>query len=137
MILDDFATYIAANSTVFTVGVNLAKSINLDSAPVPDTITSLYEQPGFSPVHVFSTGNPVDRAYSQPAVQTLSRSTSYQTARNHAEIVFNLLDGYSGSLPTATGTNYLSIVAVQSPFSIGRDKNDRFLISCNYEVQHV
>lgn len=136
MILDDLFTYLIAQSTALTAS-NLAKTVNLDTSPVPDTLTSLYEQPGLGVLHTFSTGNPVIRAIRQPRIQTLSRSTSYQTARNHAQAIYALLDGHSGPLPTSTGTNYISITAVQEPFSIGRDRNDRFLVSCNYQVQHV
>jgi len=37
-------------------------------------------------------------------------------------------------LSTASNTRYLSFEAVQAPFEFGRDVNDRFLISVNFDV---
>ena len=138
MLLDDIATYLDAQSTVLkklsgTTG-NLSKAFMGDAAPTPDTIVTLYETGGSGPVHVFTTGGQT-RWYEQPTLQALSRSTSYRTARNNAEIVFTKLDGTANTLlPTSTGIFYLSIDAIQSPFSIGRDENGRHLVSVNFTV---
>jgi hypothetical protein len=142
MILDEIATYLAAQSTDFTAlsgsGGNLTKAFMPDAAPAPDTIATIYETGGVAPVHTFSTGDLPDRAFENPRVQMITRSTSYTTARNLADTAFKLLDGLnSQSLPTSTGTRYIDITAVQSPFSIGRDANGRYLISVNFDVRKL
>jgi hypothetical protein len=138
MILDDLVTYLDAQSTALSLlsgtGGNLSKAFMPDASPAPNTMVTLYETGGRAPVHVFTTSTQT-RLHEQPTVQVLSRSSSYQTARNNAETVFGILDGIANTLlPTATGIRYVSIEAIQSPFSIGRDANDRHLVSCNYQI---
>jgi hypothetical protein len=131
MLLDDVGTYLAANSTRFTVGVNLTKG-NMPENPA--TCTTLFETGGFSPLHAFTTGSQT-RYYERPSIMVHSRSTDYQTVRDTMEAVFTILDGYNNALlPTATGVHYGSIDAVQSPFLINRDSNDRFVMSVNFNV---
>ena len=131
MLLDDTATYLAANSTRLTVGVNLTKSFMHED---PNTITTLYETGGVFPTHTFTTSTGT-RLHENPGLQVISRSTSYETARNTAQDVFTILDNVAGSnLPTATGTFYVTIDAVQSPFLIDRDSNDRFRVGVNFTV---
>ena len=54
-LLDDIATYMAAQSTAFTKlsgsAGNLSKAFMPDAAPAPDTIITLYETGGSSPTH--------------------------------------------------------------------------------------
>ena len=139
MLLDDVVTYLDAESTALAKlsgsAGNLSKAFMGDASPTPDTMVTLYETGGSSPIHVFTTGTQT-RLHEQPGLQAISRSTSYVTARNNAEVVFVKLDGLANTLlPTATGgIHYVSIDAVQSPFSIGRDGNDRHLVSVNFLV---
>lgn len=131
MLLDDTAVYLAANTTRLSVGVNLTKAFMPDS---PDTCATLYETGGVFPLHYFSTSTGT-RGYEQPALQAISRSTDYQTARNTAEDIFTLLDNVANTvLSTASGTTYVSISAVQSPFLIDRDDNDRFRVGVNFNI---
>ena len=130
MLLDDLASYMAAQSTQFTVGVSMTKTFMPDA---PDTLTTLYETGGFSPVHYFSTGQ--TRDVERPSLQVIARSTSYQVARTNIEEVFTLLDGiHDRGLPTTTGTHYQSIDAIQSPFSLGRDENERWRLAVNFTI---
>ena len=135
--LDDIATYIDAQSTAFTINTNLGKAIIMDSGSVPNTFTSLYETPGLEGALAFSTAaNMAERLFDRPGLQVLCRSTDYPTARARAQTIYNLLDGFNGrGLPTSTGTVYLSISAVQAPFSLGRDDNERWLVATNYIVE--
>ena len=134
-ILDDLASYIDTNSTAFALNTNLGKSINLDAGSIPNTFTSLYETPGLNSEMAFSTGG-AERVFDRPRVQVLCRSTSYATARARAQTIYDLLDGLGNQgLPTSTGTVYLSVVAVQPPFSLGRDSNDRWLVATNYQCE--
>ena len=132
MMLDDVATYLAAQSTRLTVGVNLTKHKMPDS---PDTCTTLYETGGFSPLHYFTTSTGTTRGYEQPGLMIHSRSTDYQVARTVIEEVFTVLDGHhDAGLPTSTGTLYVSVDAAQSPFDLGPDSNDREKLSVNFNV---
>ena len=137
MILDDLATYIAAQSTAFSVfsGTtgNLGKALMLDKIH-QSTMNSIYETAGLPNLYTFSTTNKATRVAEKPRIQVLSRSTSYQTARNNIDTIYQLLDGFSGPLPTSTGTEYLSIEAVQAPFSAGRDENEIGRASCRERV---
>ncbi len=131
MIIDDIAQYLETNSTRLTVGVNLTKSFMPEN---PNTVTTVFETGGAGPLNAFSTGG-TNRFYEQPGIMIHSRSTSYETVRAVMEDVFTILDGVNNTpFPTSTGTHYGSIDAVQSPFQIGRDKNDRFLLSINFDV---
>ena len=139
-LLDDIATFLDAQSTAFTLlsgtSGNLAKTISLDHSAVSDTIAVLYETGGAGNEYTFSTSSNSARvAIEKPSLQMLSRSSDYQTARNQAQVAYTILDGLAGrNLPTATGTRYLEITAVQTPFSLGRDDNDRPIISVNFNV---
>ena len=131
MILDDVATYLAANTTRLTVGVNLTKAFMPEN---PSTVTTLYETGGFIPLHAFTTGG-TTRYYEQPGLMIHSRSTDYQTVRDTMDAVFTILDGvHDTTLPTATGVHYASVDAVQSPFLVQRDANDRFVLSVHFDV---
>ena len=130
MLLDDVATYLAANSTRLTVGTNLTKAFMPDT---PSTCTTLYETGGLFPLHYFSTSQ--TRGYERPGLQVLSRSTDYQTARTVLEDVFTLLDGLANTtLPTTSGIAYVMVDAVQSPFLVDRDQNDRFRLAVNFTI---
>ena len=128
MILDDVATYLATNSTRLTVGVNLTKGHMPDS---PSTVTTIYETGGFAPIHHFTTGSGT-RMYEQPSLMIHTRSTDYQTARLILEDVFTILDGFNNA--DLSGVRYAGIDAVQSPFDIGTDSNDRHKLSVNFNV---
>ncbi len=131
MILDDVATYLATNSTRLTVGVNLTKGY---MPATPATVTTIFETGGLPPVNQFSTGGNF-RIFEQPGLMVHSRSTDYQTARLVAEDVFTILDGVANEgIPTSTGVHYAGIDAVQSPFDLGQDSNDRHLLSVNFNV---
>jgi hypothetical protein len=132
MILDDVATYLAANSTRLTVGVNLTKGYMPAS---PASVVTIFETPGLPPINQFSTGD-LYRVYEQPSMMIHSRSTDYQTGRLVMEDVFTILDGVANrGLPTSSGVWYAGIDAVQSPFDLGQDSNDRHIMSVNFNVQ--
>lgn len=134
VLLDDIATIIVSGSTVMKLGgttATLGKAVMLDTEP--DTISVLFEQGGVGSAFTFSTSTGrVEEVLRYPTVQVLSRSGSYQTARAHAEIIYGILNGLGSTV--VAGTTYDSVVAIQPPFSVGRDKSDRYLVSCNYRI---
>ena len=139
-LLDDVGSYLCAATSAFslvagTAGAgNLMKAQMLDNAKTPDTVVGLYETAGWAPQWVFSTGS-TSPAYEIAGLQVISRSTSYQTAKDYAYRAYRILDYVAGQkLPTATGIMYQRIAAVGPPFAIGQDQNGRFLLSCNFDV---
>ena len=130
--MDDVAQYLSTNVTALTLATNLTKGFMPDT---PSTVVTVFETGGYRPTHYLSTGAQT-RVYENPGIMIHARSTDYQTARNLAESVFTKLDGITNrALPTTTGTHhYVSIDAVQSPFLVGRDSNDRFVFSVNFDV---
>ena len=130
MMLDDVFTYLIGQSTRLNAA-NLTKSFMPEN---PGTITTLFESGGLWPLHFFSTGSQT-REYERPGLMVHSRSTDYQAARANIEAVFTILDGLNDTgLPTSSGTHYVGIDATQSPFEIGRDSNDRFLLGVNFNI---
>ena len=136
-VLDDLAQFIDTSSTAFSRSSNLGIGIALDSGSLSNTFAALYETPGQVGSLAFSTtANLAERVFDRPRVQVICRSTSYTTARTNTQTIYDLLDGVANrKLPTSTGTLYVSIEAVQAPFSLGRDENDRWLISTNYQIE--
>jgi hypothetical protein len=140
-LVDDIHAYLVAASTVFTTlggtsGGSLGKMIMLDDTITPDTLAVVYETAGGPNEYTFSTATGTAGVeFERPSFQILSRSTLYATARSRAQTAYTLLDGLADrSLPTATGTRYLEITAVQAPFFTGRDENDRYIVSTNYDT---
>jgi len=137
---DDVAAFLVAQSTAFTLlsgtAGNLGKMIMLDNAHVADTFASIYETGGGGSEYAYSTSTgSAAVVFERPSFQVLSRSTVYATARTQAQTAYTLLDGIADrNLPTATGIRYLQITAVQPPFFVNRDENDRFVVSVNFDT---
>ncbi len=133
-LLDSVATYLVAQTTL-TLGSTsgtLAKAVMLDTQP--NTVAVLYETGGAGSEYAFSTSTgTVNVVYEQPNLQLLSRSTTYTKARSVAETVYTTLNGLGTT--TMSGTRYLDFEAIQSPFSIGRDSQERHLVSVNFRVR--
>ena len=131
MLLDEISKLITDNATEFVLQTNIFKGF--ENPNTQDTCVSVHESGGLAPDYVFNSSNP---AWEEPSIQILSRSTSYQTARNNAQTIFNLLQQQKNVTlkPTTndTGAFYHSISPLQSPFQLGTDENDRHEISCNY-----
>ena len=129
-VLNDVRTYLIASSTLFT-------ATNLFMGILPETTfaaTALYPTGGVFPLHYFSTSGQT-RGYERPGLQALSRSTSFATAEAHSYAVYTILDGVANrNLPTTSGTAYVSIDAVQQPFLVHRDENERFVMGVNFNV---
>lgn len=138
--VDDVAAYLVAQSTAFTLlsgtAGDLGKMTMLDHAHVADTFAAVYETPGAGSEYAYSTSTGgASVIFERPSFQILSRSTIYPTARTRAETAYNLLDGLADkNLPVATGTRYLQVTAVQPPFFLQRDDNERYIVSVNFNA---
>lgn len=129
-VLNEIAAHIAATSTGYSAGPHATK-IQIFIGDLPEdqrsTLIALFESGGAPPVYTFgSTPVLVER----PTVQVISRSTSYATARTNATTIYNILAAVKGA--TLSGTAYTRVTPSQSPFDMGKDADDRHLISCNY-----
>jgi hypothetical protein len=130
MVLDDLASHLQ------TVGVAVISSslfkgtIPLDGPglPVIDRIMVITIVPGLPPVRVH---NQRENAYEQPVVQVLTRGDPYdfQEAALRAHAAFVALDGLTNI--ALSGTRYLWILAMQSPFYLRTDENKRPMIVFN------
>ncbi len=138
MLLDEVGAHLQANG-FGTIGADLfiggllpapgkINPSDPNSPTIPVDATALYENPGEPPVHVKGRQRP---ACELPRFQVLVRSNSYQRARERAERIYRLLDGYSGKIE---GVDYGLIRALPSPFLLSRDEGGRPRIATNYRV---
>jgi hypothetical protein len=127
MFLNDMADYLTSAGAFVQATDLFVGSI----PPAPDTAVTLYETGGQAPVHAFNA-SPGQAKVEQPRMQVVSRAASYATARANAQKAFLLLDG----LPTRTinGVSYFWGAAVQSPFLMGRDEQNRPMVAFNVDV---
>ena len=132
LLLDEVARHLQDDS-VGTIGVNIFKSY---SPNAPNTTLTVYETGGFRPQDTF--GSTCEVAWENPSIQIVSRSTDYETARRTAENAYRSLISVTNETLKASssdaGSFYLRIWAVQSPFRLGVDENERNLVACNFDV---
>lgn len=131
MILPELSAYIVANATGFvaapsTSGIQIW--LNRFPEEANNHAVGLYESGGVGPDYTY-TG----LSHERPNVQVICRSTSYATARTTANRIFSLLAGTENT--TLTGTSYVRITPIQSPFDIGADAGGRSMVSCNYQME--
>lgn len=125
MILDEIASLLEING----LGI-LGSSLYLGALPdKPDDAVGCYEYGGEAPLHTKDRRAPVQEL---PRIQVITRSKSYQSAREKAEEVYRILSGFSGE---AGGGYYGRITALQSPFFLLWDAGGRANIACNYRVR--
>lgn len=131
MLLDDLAIFIASASTSYVVGTNVFKGYMPET---PNTAITVYENPGLAPEWALGGSAPIRE---RPRIQVIVRSTSYQTARSHAETVHKKLDrgAINSTSVSSSGPRYLRIAAAQQPFPLARDANERIRIACNYDIE--
>jgi len=129
--------YIVLTSTRFASGESstaIPLWINKHPQGQPDTSVAIFESGGVGPTYNF-TGVTVVR----PNLQIISRSSAYQTARDNAEHIWQLLASVTGvsiAKTTAGGTtDYMTVTPLQSPTDIGQDAEARSLVTSNYSIE--
>jgi hypothetical protein len=70
-----------------------------------------------------------------PRFQLIVRSTDYETGRNLIQSIWNVLDAIVNR--DVNGTFYQRCAALQSPFMLERDDNDRWIFVANFQVSKV
>jgi hypothetical protein len=119
MMLDEVGDYLR------THGVS---SLFLSRMPdAPDDVVCLYEYGGPAPEFGHD-----GQQWENPRLQAVARSKQYVNARSAAQNVYNLLNGKSN--PVFGGVPYLKCLAMQSPFPLLPDQNDRHRIVVNFEL---
>ena len=131
MLLDELGTYLQAQG-VGTLGQSLFKGLMpLDTpATTADAIVALLEVPGESVVSAHDGAK-----YEQPHVQVVSRGVAYgyAAAREKAHDAWMALDGLANQV--LSGTKYLKVIALQSPFFLRVDAEHRPHIVFSIRIQ--
>lgn len=114
-----------------TLGTDLFKGLLPDT---PDACVALIETGGQASEHALGSavGAP---AWEAPSFQVICRAgrRDYSTARIKANDVFKKLDGLVNT--TLSSVRYFSIFAIQAPFSLPRDDQERPLLVFNCAVK--
>jgi len=122
MLLDEIATFL---------WTALSLTVYKGSMPdTPDEALTVYEYGGFAPVHAMGGA---DHLMRRPRIQIACRGPigDYATPRTTADLAYSAMHMSSATL---SGTAYFRVEAVDEPFPLERDSNDRWIICCNYEI---
>jgi hypothetical protein len=127
MLLDDLSAHLSSNGMTTVIYKGAMQE-------TPNDIVVLRETGGFPSQHVMSaaTGHAI---LEEPTVQVLSRSLAYDAASTVARQALALFDGLRDT--TINGVLYHWVTALQPPFLLERDANQRFIIAFNLHVKRV
>jgi hypothetical protein len=100
----------------------------------PSECCALVEYSGDPPLRNQSEGAARSGAQSgeRPRVQLLCRATDYDTGRSLIQSIWQALDGIVNQ--TVNGTFYVRVSAINSPFFLMRDDNERWIFAANFSV---
>jgi len=128
-VLTDVGAYLDTNVSAvsLTAGTNLFYGRLPDS---PDTCVALYETGGQGPEDTM--GNNSAPVFENPRVQIIVRASDYASAETLIRDCWDKLQLVSNE--TLTSTHYFRINAVQSPFALERDSQDRMMMACNFQI---
>jgi len=96
-------------------------------------VICLYETGGRAPDMGFGSTTP---RFQFPGlmVQTRGIPNDYNTPKARIELAYDALIAISGPQQLSS-VNYQLILALQEPFPLGRDENNRYRFSCNFDIQ--
>lgn len=124
--LVDIATYLDAQQASLTLGTNLFLGRMPDA---PDTCVALYEYGGSAPDNTMGGGLPV---LQNPSVQIAVRAVLYASAESLISLCWATLESIIDM--SLSGTRYNRVTAIQSPFVLERDSQDRVIFVQNFNV---
>lgn len=140
-ILDEALTYVLANTStgLFTNPSSTSPGVPIYLSRMPpdpvDVAVSLYEPGGAPPLGTLNDSAPTAE---RPRIQIYSRATSYQTARNNAQAIwdaFYTLRNTAIAKTGSTGTTLWHLAEpINSPTDIGRDGNERNIVTADIQV---
>lgn len=125
MLLDELGTFLQTQG-VGTLATDLFTGLLPDA---PDAAVAIMEYGGASPVHTLGAGN---AKFERPRVQVIVRALTYTAARTKIESVYKLLEALVNT--TLSSVKYLRVEAVQNPFFLERDANNRVKLACNFQI---
>ena len=130
MVLEDLGVYLEGLALA-TVGTDLILG---HVPPSPSLCCALLEYGGDQPLRNQSEGAAGSGAQSgeRPRIQLLCRSETYTGGRSLIQSIWQALDGVVNQ--TINGTFYVRMAAIQSPFLVELDDNNRYLFSANFNV---
>lgn len=126
-LLDDLSDLLSSGSTGLSGSIYLGRL-----SDTPDPQIAIAETGGMASVHAMSSG-PGNAVLEMPRVQVLSRATTYASAKTRIKLVEGLLDGLRPR--TINGVQYHFASAVQPPFLLEYDANNRPIVAQNFEIQ--
>jgi hypothetical protein len=124
--LVDIATYLDSQQASLTLGTNLFLGRMPDA---PDTCVALYEYGGSAPDNTMGGGLPV---LQNPSVQIAVRAVLYASAESLISLCWGTLESIVDM--SLSGTRYNRVTAIQSPFVLERDSQDRVIFVQNFNV---
>lgn len=92
----------------------------------PDDVLTVYDTGGSAPA-LF------DEELRAPSIQIRTRSHDYDAAYGKQQEAFAVLNAIVNE--TIEGFRYLGVWMTSDIIAIGRDENDRFLLTSNYQVE--
>ena len=126
MLLDDLSDLLSTGG--------LTTAIYKDHIPAlaGDAAIGLFETGGMSSLQTMSTGPGAASTIERPRVQIIVRHRDASVAMAVATQAYTLIDGLRER--AINGVRYLWAQAVQSPFYLDTDENNRILIAFNVDV---
>jgi hypothetical protein len=102
--------------------------------PTPSECCALVEYGGMDPLRTQNEGAVPSSAQGaeQPRFQLLVRAADYEAGRNLIQSIWNVLDAIVNR--DVNGTFYQRVAALQSPFMLERDANDRWIFIANFQA---
>ena len=130
MLLPEIAQEIEDNALA-TRGTDLFLGV---LPPNPSSCCALVEYTGEEPLRTQNEGAAGLSAQGsiRPRVQLLCRASAYETGRSLIEQIWRALDVITNQ--ELSGTFYQSVRAMQSPFLLDRDENDRYIFAANFAI---
>lgn len=122
----ELALYLESQG-VGVFGGNTDWSLHVSREPAsPDNVITLYDTPGSAPANY-------GIQLRQPSIQVRVRAANYAAGMTKQEEIFSLLNQIQTE--EIGGSIYLGVYLTTDFQSIGRDDNDRHLLTANYQVQ--
>lgn len=128
--VEEVSAYLAAQiPATFTVGTNLFLNFLPDE---PATAAAIFETPGRAPDDTFGQAAAIEMPRFQLVTRSSGDNTGPTIARANIDAAWLKLHGVANQ--TLSGSTYLRISAVQSPFLLDRDPRGRVEFAANFEV---
>lgn len=137
MLLDDVALYIQTNG-LGTATTSAGGTVNVFRGRMNDTpnvAIGLFEYGGLDHIHTMSTG-PGREVFERPRLQITVRGApfDYDGPRARMNAITDIFDGLANTTLTSTSAWYGIFDAIQGPFVLQRDPNERVTFAVNYQL---